>query len=115
MIVFIENKIRGGFSSAMCDRYVKSDEMKKNIYIDAFNIYGFSMSQPLPYDEIEKWHGHPDLYTKKSETLKTPDDSDIGYFVEDNLNYPDEKKKKQRFFHSVLQINYVIKMISVFI
>ena len=44
------------------------------------------MSESLPYDEIEKWNGHPDLYMKKSEDfLNTPDDSDIGYFPEVDL------------------------------
>ena len=39
------------------------------------------MSQVLPYDETEMWHGHPDLYMNKlEEILSTPDDSDTGYF-----------------------------------
>ena len=33
--------------------------------MDATNLYGHSMSQPSPYDEIEMWHGHPDLYMNK--------------------------------------------------
>ena len=45
----------------MGDRYVKSDENKKILYLDANNLYGNSMNQPLPYDEIELWHGHLDL------------------------------------------------------
>ena len=41
------------------------------------------------------WHGHPDLYMNKlEETLNTPNDSDIGYFVEVDLKYPDNKKRK---------------------
>ena len=33
------------------------------------------MSQPIPYDEIEMWHGHPDSYMNKlKEILNTPDD-----------------------------------------
>ena len=36
----------------MGDRYVKSDENKKILYIDANNLYGHSMSQPLPVDEF---------------------------------------------------------------
>ena len=82
----LENNIRGGISSVMGDRYVKSDENKKIIYIDSTNLYGYSMSQPLPYDEIEMWHGHPDLYMNwLEETLNTPDDSDIGYLIETDL------------------------------
>ena len=37
-------------------------KIKKILYVDANNLYAYSMSQPLPYDEIEMWHGHPDLY-----------------------------------------------------
>ena len=37
------------------------------------------MSEPLPYDEIEKWHGHPDLYMNNlEEILNTPEDSVVG-------------------------------------
>ena len=35
----------------MGDRYVKSDENKKILYMDATNLYGHSMSQLLPYDK----------------------------------------------------------------
>ena len=79
LILLIENNIRGGVSSVMGDRYVKSDEIKKILYIDAINLYGHSTSQILPYDEM--WHGHPDLYMNwLEEILNTPDDSDIGFF-----------------------------------
>ena len=61
LILPLESNIRGGVSSVMGDRYVKSDGNKKLLYIDANNFYGPSMSQPLPYEEIEMWHGHPDL------------------------------------------------------
>ena len=43
MILLIENNIRGGISSVMGDRYVKSDEDKKILYIDANNLYGYAM------------------------------------------------------------------------
>ena len=80
LILLIENNIRGRISSVMGDRYVKSDENKKILYKDATNLYGHSMSQMLPYDEIEMWHGHPDKYWNwLEEILNTPDDSDIGY------------------------------------
>ena len=57
MILLLENKLRGDISAVMGDRYVKTDENKKILYIDAINLYGLSMCQPLPYDEIEMWHG----------------------------------------------------------
>ena len=96
LILLIENNIRGGISPVMGDRYVKSDENKKILYIDATNLYGQSMSQMLPYDEIVMWHSHPDLYMNwLEEILNTPDDSDIGCFLEVDLRYPDDIKKNK--------------------
>ena len=47
------------------------------------------MLQILPYDEIEIWHGHPDLSRKwLEEILNTPDDDEFGYFLEVDLKYP---------------------------
>ena len=48
MILLLENNIRGGISSVMGDRYIKSDVNKKILYIDANNLFGHSMSEPLP-------------------------------------------------------------------
>ena len=93
MILFLENNIHGGISSVMGDRYVKSDENKKILYIDANNLYGHSMSQPLPYDEIKF-----DKSIKLEDILNTPDDSDIGYFIEVDLKYPDKIKQKTKNF-----------------
>ena len=63
----MENIIRGEISSIMGDRYLKSDENEKIIYMDATDLYGHSMIQPLPYDGIEMWHGDLDLYIKNLE------------------------------------------------
>ena len=52
MILLLENNIRGGRGSVMGDRYVKSDENKKIFCVDANNLYGWAMSQSLPYGEI---------------------------------------------------------------
>ena len=99
LILTLENNICGGISSVMGDRFVKSDENKKLLYMDATNLYGHSMCQPLPYDEIEMWNGHPDLYMKwLEENLNTPDDSDLGYFNEAYLSYPDNIKEKTKIF-----------------
>ena len=99
LILTLENNIRGGISSVMDDRHKKSDENKKIIYMDATNLYGHSLIQPLPFDESEMWHGHPDFYMNKEEKiLNTPDDSDIGYFLEVDLKHPDEIKEKTKNF-----------------
>ena len=48
------------------------------------------MSESAPYDEIEMWHRHPDLYIKKlEEILNNSDDSNFVYFPEIDLKYPD--------------------------
>ena len=44
MILLLEKKLRGGLSSIMGDRYVKSDKNKKILYADANKLYGRSMS-----------------------------------------------------------------------
>ena len=48
---------------------------------------------------IETWHGHPDLYMNKvEEMLNILDDSDIGYFIEVDLRYPEKIKEKTKNF-----------------
>ncbi len=81
----------------MGDRYIKSDDDKKILYFDANNLYGDFMSQPLPYDEI-KFDNEVEL----EDILNTPDDSDIGYFIEVDLKYPDNIKQKKKNFHLLL-------------
>ena len=106
MILLLENNIRGGISSVMGYRYKKSDKNKKIIYMDSTNLYGLSMSQMLHYDEIGMWYVHPVLYMYKLvEFLKTPDDNDIGYFLEVDLKYPDDIKEKTKTFHLLLNLN----------
>ena len=70
----------------MGDRYVKPDENKKILFIDANHLYGYAMIESLPYAELEMWKGHPDCYVDKLEDIsKTPDDSDFGYSIEVDL------------------------------
>ena len=93
MILLIENNITGGISSIMGDRFIKSDDNKKILYIDANNFYGHSMSQYLPYHEIKF-----DKNIKLEDILNTPDDSGVGYIVEVDLKYPDNIKQKTKNF-----------------
>ena len=51
------------------------------------------MSEPLPYDEI-KFVNNVSL----EDILNTPDDSDIGYFIEADLMYPDNIKERTKIF-----------------
>ena len=93
MILLLENNMRGGVSSVMGNRCVKSDDNKKILNIDANNLYGPSMSQPIPYDEIKF-----DNNVEVEDILNTPDDSDIEYFTEVDLTYADKIKEKTRHF-----------------
>ena len=92
LILFLENNIRGGISSVMGDRYVKSDENKKILFMDARNLYGYSMSQLLPFDEI---NFENDICLE--ETLNTADDNEFGYFIEFDLKYPYNIREKKNF------------------
>ena len=86
----LENNIRGGISSVMRDGNVKSDENKKLLYADANTLYGHSMKQPLPYDEINF-----EKNVNLEDILNTPVDSYIGYFIEVDLRYPDNIKENK--------------------
>ena len=78
----------------MGHRCVKSDESKKILCMDASNLYGHSMIQLLPYDEIEMGHDYLDLHMNKlEEILNTADETNFGYFVEVDLRYPYIPKK----------------------
>ena len=61
MISLLGNNIRGGISSVMGARYVKADDKTKIMYVDADKFIDWALSESLPYDETEKWHGHSDL------------------------------------------------------
>ena len=61
---------------------------KKILYVNATNLYGHSMSQMLPYDEIKF-----EKIICVNKILDTPDDSDIGHFLEVDIKYPDNMKK----------------------
>ena len=77
----------------MGERSVRSDENTKILYVDAKNLYRHSMSEPLPYDEINF-----DKNVNLEDIIYTPDDTDIGYFIEADLKYPDNIKKKTKNF-----------------
>ena len=77
----------------MSDRYVKSDENKKILYVDANNLFGHSMSQTLPFEEIKF-----EKINCVKVILNTPDDNEIGYFLEVDLRFTDNIKEKTKKF-----------------
>ena len=93
MILLLENNIRGGVSPVKGDRYDKSDESKKIFYIDANSLYGWAMSEYLPADENKI-----DRNVKIEDILNTPDNSDIGHFIEVDLTYLDSIYEETKIF-----------------
>ena len=94
----IEKKIRGGICQAT-HRYAKANNkyMKtynKNIessyleYLDVNNLYGWTISQKLPANSFKRVE---DLSQFNENFIKNcNENSDIGYFLEVNIDYPKE-------------------------
>ena len=73
LILLLESIFCAGISSVMGDRYVKLDETKNILSVDAIKIYGWAMSESLLHYEFEMWKGHLDCFMNKSEDIiKTP-------------------------------------------
>jgi len=58
------------------------------MYLDANNLYGHAMSQPLPYKDLE--FSNVDIDT----VLNTPDDNEEGYILEVDLHTPEHLHDK---------------------
>ena len=88
----------------MDGRYVKPDENKNIISIDSNNLYGLSLTQPLPYNEI-RFKGKFRL----NKILKTPDISVVGYYLEVDLSYPYHIRQKTKHFPFCSENNSISK------
>lgn len=93
MILMLTKGIRGGLSQC-CHRYAAANNKYMEnydpnvpasylIYLDANNMYGYAMSQYMPYGDF-KWIEH------NVDVLTVPDDADTGYILEVDLEYPKE-------------------------
>ena len=96
--LFIERAMRGGIcdvierysqaNNGFCPDYDPTKEKVYINYIDMNNLYGYAMSDPLPYGGLE-------LIEVTVETIKevltTPDDSEYGYYL--NVDMECRKKK----------------------
>ena len=66
------------------------------MYVDANNLYGWTMSKRLPIDEF-KWVGDLSMFTE--DFIKNYDEEgDVGYLLVVDIEYP----KKLRMLHSDL-------------
>ena len=93
--LFIEKGSRGGISY-IAKRYAKANNKYINdydpekpstfiTYLDMNNLYGWAMSEYLPYGEFE-WLGNIDEFDINSISEK----GDTGYFFEVDLEHSDE-------------------------
>ncbi|XP_071650745.1 uncharacterized protein [Temnothorax longispinosus] len=93
MVLFVERGIRGGLSQCSL-RYARSnnrhvptyDSSQPTTYLmyyDVNNLYGWAMSKSLPYANFQ-WLDDPENF----EVTTVPADSDVGYILEVDLEYP---------------------------
>ena len=96
--LFIEKGTRGGISY-IAKRYAKAnnknmsdyDSNKKSTfitYLDKNNLYGWSMSEYLPYGEFKLLKNVDEL-----DIMSINEKSDVGYILEVDLKYPKELHK----------------------
>ncbi|XP_066596570.1 uncharacterized protein [Prorops nasuta] len=101
MLTFIERGIRGGLSQCS-NRYAKannkflsnynsSESSRYLMYFDVNNLYGWAMSQALPFGQFE-WVENCENFNVNDYA----DDSDTGYIIEVNLSYPEKIHDLQR-------------------
>ena len=95
--LFIEEGLRGGIS-VISKRYRKANnpyipyynankETSYEMYLDANNVYGWAMSQPLQTGEFD-WLTEKEIAAIEVEEV--PDDSDRDYILEVDISYPTE-------------------------
>lgn len=94
MLLMIESGVRGGLTQSVTrnvkgnNKYLKEyNPLEESLYIgyfDANNLYGWAMSNPLPYGGF-KWVDPNTLGNIED----IPQNGDIGYFLECDIEYPE--------------------------
>ena len=97
MHLFIESSIRGGVATISAryalannpylppEHYDPSKEHSYVIYADANNLYGLSLSMPLPISDF-KFLSEEEI--EHLDIMNVPRDGDTGFFLEVDLDYP---------------------------
>ncbi len=110
MLLMIEKSKRGGISQVCSKRYAKANnkylpnydsEKDSNylMYFDANNLYGWAMSQSLPYGKLE-WVEEKD-YEKALMNIVISSQEELneeeeGYYFEVDLRYPSDLHNKHK-------------------
>ena len=100
MILFVEAGIRGGVSmisnrygkanNKYMENYNPDEESKFITYLDTNNLYGWGMSQKLPYKNF-RWIDEAKLVNFDPSLINTEDDT--SYILQVDLEYPKELHK----------------------
>ncbi|XP_077279082.1 uncharacterized protein LOC143906713 [Temnothorax americanus] len=93
MLLFVESGIRGGLSQCSLryaranNRHVPTNDSSQPttylMYYDVNNLYGWAMSESLPYANFQ-WLDDPENF----DATTVPADSNVGYILEVDLEYP---------------------------
>jgi len=93
---FCESGIRGGLSQITKRHAIANNKHMSNydktkpdssiLYLDANNLYGWSMSNHLPYEKFE-WNNEQ---WSKDKIMNITDDAEMGYTFEVDLKIPIE-------------------------
>ena len=130
MLLMLERGIRGGITQSVhrwaaannpyMDEYDSSKPTKYLQYLDANNLYGWAMSQPLPTGGF-RWikcngpgglgeaHGNPNRLVEEMASKK-----DLGYLLEVDMSYPKKLHDLHNdlpFMCTKMKINRVEKLI----
>ena len=94
MLLMIESGVRGGLTQSVTrhvkanNKYIPNFDVKKDSvylgYFDANNLYGWAMSNPLPYANF-KWVDPSTI----DDVCNIPKNGDVGYIMECDFEYPD--------------------------
>ena len=106
--LFIEKGLRGGISyiakrhskanNKYCPDYDKNKPEKWIVYVDMNNLYGKAMSQYLPYGGFKSIKVNNKVINR---ILNRSADSSYGYFLEVDLECPENLHDKQNDFAMV--------------
>lgn len=99
MQLFFEKSIRGGVSQCNYkykeanNKYMGSDYNEKNpdvflTYLDCNNLYGYSMNKKHPLKNFA-WLSSKEIKKIEKNILFLSDNDEIGYFLEVDIDYPD--------------------------